>query len=429
MPSANIGNLQKQRWLRLSAKDDEDPFMSGDESLKRVTKIITAGYMAALGLLAALTLGIHFLLNEAVDQLQHAGKVVNVAGAQRMLSQRIYWLTEEMLDKPGSPALLEQAIDRFESSHRALLYGDFNSGLPDTVSEALRDYYFEEPHNVDQKVREYVNLARSALQIGVDEVLVEDMRALAATDLLASLDAAVQAYEDQANQNVARLQQVQTLSVIAVILVLLLEAVFIFRPLVSRVKLYATRLYDLATRDPMTGLSNRRHFLDAATRSLRERARHKFPVSLIMFDIDRFKSVNDTYGHQTGDDVIVRTSDLATELTRDPDVVGRLGGEEFAILLSHTDLEGAQTLAERLRQEIEKDGLAVADAPDGRLFWTVSGGVVEVQDDETVEQAISRADLLLYDAKRGGRNQMRADPNQGPDATAALGNAVASPAE
>ena len=92
--------------------------MSGADSLKRMTVLITAGYVLALGLLAGLTIGIHVLLNQAVTELQHAGKVVNVAGAQRMLSQRIYWLTEELAHGTGDLEALESAINRFETSHR-----------------------------------------------------------------------------------------------------------------------------------------------------------------------------------------------------------------------------------------------------------------------------------------------------------------------
>ncbi len=383
--------------------------MSGADSLKRMTVLITAGYVLALGLLAGLTIGIHVLLNQAVTELQHAGKVVNVAGAQRMLSQRIYWLTEELAHGTGDLEALESAINRFETSHRSLIYGDLAAGLPPGVSEDLRVYYFEEPHDLDVKVRHYIELARSGLVLGVDSTLVEDMRPMAAADLLESLDAAVQAYENQVSANVSQLQDVQSLSVAAVIIVLTLEAVFIFRPLVGRVRRYAGQLYDLATRDAMTGLLNRRSFMEFANHSERERRRNPFPISMVMFDIDHFKAVNDTYGHATGDEVIVRTASLAEEIGRDADLTARIGGEEFVVLLPHTDLDGARIMAERLRSRIEAD---MVDAPSGSstdsIRWTVSLGAVELQDNESIEAGLVRADGLLYEAKNGGRNQVRA---------------------
>jgi diguanylate cyclase (GGDEF)-like protein len=383
--------------------------MSGEDSLKRMTVIITTGYILALGLLAALTIGIHLLLNQAVTELQHAGKVVNVAGAQRMLSQRIYWMTEELGHGTGDPEALTAAIDRFENSHRSLIYGDLAAGLPRGVSEDLRAYYFEKPHDLDVKVRQYIDLARSGLVLGVDEYLVEEMRPMAAADLLESLDAAVQAYENQVSENVAQLQDVQSLSVAAVILVLTLEAVFIFRPLVGRVRRYAAQLYDLATRDSMTGLLNRRTFMEIANRSERERRRNPFPISIVMFDIDHFKAVNDTYGHAIGDDVIVRTASLAEEIGRDADLAARIGGEEFVVLLPHTELEGARIMAERLRVQIEADTVAApSGAPNKQVRWTISLGAVELADGETIEAGMIRADALLYEAKNGGRNQVRA---------------------
>lgn len=383
--------------------------MSGEDSLKRMTVVITAGYILALGLLAGLTIGIHLLLNEAVTDLQHAGKVVNVAGAQRMLSQRIYWMTEELGHGTGDPEALETAINRLESNHRSLIYGNLAAGLPPGVSENLREYYFEEPHNLDVKVRQYIELARSGLILGVDEALVEDMRPMAAADLLESLNAAVQAYEMQVTENVGQLQQVQSLSVAAVIIVLTLEAMFIFRPLVGRVRRYAGQLYDLATRDAMTGLLNRRTFMEFANRSERERRRTPFPISMVMFDIDHFKAVNDTYGHATGDEIIVRTANLAEEIGRDADLAARIGGEEFVVLLPHTDLDGARIMAERLRERVAADEV---DAPAGTtkppIRWTISLGAVELQDNESIEAGMARVDALLYEAKNGGRNQVRA---------------------
>lgn len=258
-------------------------------------------------------------------------------------------------------------------------------------------------------MRHYIELARSALILGVDETLVEDMRPMAAADLLESLDAAVQAYEDQVSANVGQLQDVQSLSVAAVIIVLTLEAVFIFRPLVGRVRRYAGQLYELATRDAMTGLLNRRTFMEFANRSERERRRTPFPISMVMFDIDHFKAVNDTYGHATGDEVIVRTAALAEEIGRDADLAARIGGEEFVVLLPHTDLDGARMMAERLRSRIESDAIgAPSGSSSDSIRWTVSLGAVELHDHESIEAGLVRADTQLYAAKNGGRNQVRA---------------------
>ena len=199
------------------------------------------------------------------------------------------------------------------------------------------------------------------------------------------------------------------MSVAAVIIVLTLEAIFIFRPLVGRVRRYAGQLYDLATRDAMTGLLNRRTFMEFANRSERERRRTPFPISMVMFDIDHFKAVNDTYGHATGDDVIVRTAALAEEVGRDADLTARIGGEEFVVLLPHTDLDGARIMAERLRSRIEADEVdAPSSSSTGLIRWTVSLGAVELQDNESIEAGLIRADALLYEAKNGGRNQVRA---------------------
>jgi diguanylate cyclase (GGDEF)-like protein/PAS domain S-box-containing protein len=161
------------------------------------------------------------------------------------------------------------------------------------------------------------------------------------------------------------------------------------------------RLEALANTDPLTGVSNRRAFLERAEQELAEARRYGNPLSAAMIDIDRFKALNDRFGHAIGDQVLQQVArQLATTL-RKPDIFARWGGEEFICLLPHTDATLAQSAAERLRRAIE----ALEAAASARV--TVSIGVTSlVSADSEIETLIDRADQALYEAKRAGRNKV-----------------------
>lgn len=160
-----------------------------------------------------------------------------------------------------------------------------------------------------------------------------------------------------------------------------------------------------ATRDPLTGLMNRRAFMREASLAFARRQRTKNASALLMLDIDHFKRVNDTWGHQAGDEVIRAFADEIRSHTRKTDISCRYGGEEFVLFLEDTDQEGAQMLAERIRA-----GMAARRFQfDGDAFnVTTSGGVYVVSGDALValSDAIDRADTALYAAKEGGRDRV-----------------------
>jgi diguanylate cyclase (GGDEF)-like protein len=158
----------------------------------------------------------------------------------------------------------------------------------------------------------------------------------------------------------------------------------------------------LAQRDGLTGLANRRTLLAHAQRERVRALRYQQPVSLVMLDLDLFKQLNDSHGHAAGDRALKHVAELCRQLLRESDVAGRIGGEEFALVLANTDAAGALQLAERLRERLA--GSATPDWPAGGL--TASFGVAQHQaSDATLEIWFARADQALYVAKHGGRNR------------------------
>jgi diguanylate cyclase (GGDEF)-like protein/putative nucleotidyltransferase with HDIG domain len=154
-----------------------------------------------------------------------------------------------------------------------------------------------------------------------------------------------------------------------------------------------------ALRDPLTGVYNRRFFFEALDKEVARRERYGSPVSLVIFDIDDFKSINDTFGHAVGDDALRKVTQIASDLIRPIDSFARLGGEEFGLLLPETQQLDALLVADRLRAAIARQEVI----PDRRV--TLSGGVASCpQDALTAEDLEQRADAALYWAKRNGKN-------------------------
>lgn len=164
----------------------------------------------------------------------------------------------------------------------------------------------------------------------------------------------------------------------------------------------ARRAQELANTDPLTGLANRRHAMSEIDRAIMLARKHDTPVSLLVFDLDHFKEVNDRHGHVAGDRVLAKVARLAQFVAPDGDMVARFGGEEFVVLLHGADMQAASTFAEQLRWTIES-GSEVEDV--GGV--TASIGYATFDPADTSLTLFARADAALYEAKSAGRNQVR----------------------
>ncbi len=168
------------------------------------------------------------------------------------------------------------------------------------------------------------------------------------------------------------------------------------------------RLHELALTDPLTGLRNRRHFIQWAQRELDLADRHDLPVAMLLLDIDHFKLINDAHGHAVGDHVLVEIGKRCTATLRGTDLLARWGGEEFIALLPNTPEPLAQALAERLRGAV---AAAIALPQGGTVQATVSVGVAGrgagARPLVTLDALTQAADRALYDAKRQGRDRVR----------------------
>ncbi|QHC49077.1 diguanylate cyclase [Billgrantia tianxiuensis] len=168
------------------------------------------------------------------------------------------------------------------------------------------------------------------------------------------------------------------------------------------------RLRQLSRTDELTGLYNRRYFMRRLLQELARYRRYLRPTSVVLFDFDHFKRINDTHGHPAGDQVLVKVSKLLRERLRTNDIPARLGGEEFALLLPETELEEAGEVAEKVRQLVLDQ---VFTSEEGHRFEvSITCGVSAFHGiEETVEGILHRADQNLYQGKRAGRNRVMVD--------------------
>lgn len=162
------------------------------------------------------------------------------------------------------------------------------------------------------------------------------------------------------------------------------------------------RLYRQAHRDSLTGLANRGSIVGFLNREAESSREHSSALSVILMDLDKFKRINDTYGHAVGDEVLINFSQLLINTSRAEDFVGRYGGEEFLMVLSATDANTASSVAHRLRKSCHQQQIQLLDGDS--IGYTTSAGVATLRPDETVEQMMKRVDDALYQAKGDGRD-------------------------
>lgn len=163
----------------------------------------------------------------------------------------------------------------------------------------------------------------------------------------------------------------------------------------------SNQLTKLAKTDPLTSIYNRRGFFAKAETEFNRSIRYKHPLSILLFDIDNFKKINDTYGHQMGDEILTTFARTVSSLLRESDIFGRYGGDEYIAVLCETDYESAKITAERIRNEIARTAVT---CNGNQVNFTVSIGIGSLSDNLTLSEIIKQADIALYESKNKGKN-------------------------
>ena len=185
-------------------------------------------------------------------------------------------------------------------------------------------------------------------------------------------------------------------------MVLIGVGAMVFNPMFKRIEAQEQELHKLAYIDPLANCHNRRSFLTYANTTFERSRRYKHTFAILFIDIDRFKDINDNYGHAIGDKAIKEMTRICLENIRDSDILGRIGGDEFGIILQECGLEYAIQTAEKLRKRISDH---IVSSKLGAIKFSISVGAATVEECDTgVDDTLKRADRNLYKAKRTGRN-------------------------
>jgi diguanylate cyclase (GGDEF)-like protein len=381
------------------------------------TRTLTIYYSTALTIVALLSLVCHFILAGELRVSQGSAAMINVSGRQRMLSQRMAGMAAEYrLGIPGAREELLASTAEFEDGHRRLLASLDSNGVSSSEAKSLYTSYWGGESSLDARCRDFIATARRLAAMPASDPasapLLNKMAEEARRPLLAGLDEVVSIRQRQAEERMWMLDRIQWGILIVILATLFLEALAIFRPMVHRIVGYNSELLRLATTDALTGASNRRSFLASGNAETERTIRSGAPLSVMLLDIDRFKSINDTYGHAAGDQVLVAVARVLARELRSADVLGRIGGEEFAILLPDTSIETAAQVGERLREAVAATEVFYEGAP---LSVTVSIGAIQVAAQSGgFVAAMSAADIAMYRAKQGGRNRVIVDRTTSP---------------
>lgn len=382
---------------------------------------LTRSYILAFSIIAALTIFSHFLIENITFRQLEAANLSQTVGRQRALLQQSiiyagsYYTTGEQLDLD----YLLTAVGELEEGYKYMrreslernLFGGYTSDVLYKAYHIKSEYGAHETEQFIKLVRDFAGYSLEG-QEDVRKKAYDRITGNMSRSLIISHDLMLENFQAESLKTISDAYGLQTMSATIILIVLLLEAMFIFRPLVRKIAAYHEMLMREALEDHLTGLYNRRAFTKQVNMALAGARRSGASVAMVLTDIDHFKSVNDTHGHAAGDFILQSFAGLLNTTFRAGDIVGRVGGEEFAIMIPDADIDFVVRIMERFRKLVEDTECDFRDERGNRkrLKITSSFGVV-IGDAQswTVEALMAEADKRLYAAKHAGRNQVIAE--------------------
>lgn len=387
-------------------------FVQADDR-ERFGRKITLRHTATIAVIALLAIAGCLTLGRAVAIQRSAATAIELTGRQQGLSQRIASFTAQYaLGNTAVRGDLRSAVDAFETTHWRLVAGDSAAGIRSVIADApLHARYFDGSAPLDAAATAYIAQARQVLILSPHDPALAAHTVLifgaAQAALLDELGGTMRFRQERIDSQLALLRLVAVAICILVLATVLGSALAVFRPMARRIVALTRDVRELkgiATTDPLTGMLNVRSFQARGAIEVQKARRYQRPLSLLMIDADQLPAIEATYGTLGGETVLKSLTSSFCDGTRVSDLIARVDAERFAILLPETDSQGAELLAERLRQKVGDLKMNVAD---GAVRCTISVGVAAAEKDASfLWSTFRRADEALHEAKMRGRNRV-----------------------
>lgn len=397
----------------------------------------TGRYLLAVLIIAVLSTSAYYTLQSALSDSDATAYIVNLSGRQRMLSQHIALDTHRFNNAQQSHSSISDQrlsqmrknITDMRKANMQLSSGVLSNHRQVDVSDAIQEMYFGKM-KLYERVNNYLDIAQKLQKTTSDERRLSYLNSIdkQSEQLLIDLNKAVQQYQTEGEDRLARINDLELIVWIATLIALLLEVIFIFKPMTrliiasqkaqdrtlenleeiiklrtKNLEIANKKLKELATRDPLTKLKNRLTLESDVEKLVKKSQQHQIPFALGVIDVDFFKRVNDTLGHTAGDYVLKELANLMAKGTREYDHLYRAGGEEFVLLLNRAQLHEANAIFEKIRTLIEAHKF---EYEGHSINITISVGVFHssLLKMTRVQDIIIAADQALYRAKKAGRN-------------------------
>lgn len=359
-------------------------------------------YVLVFTSLAGWALFAYITTTQIIKNQQNYAHIINVSGKQRVLSQKIALIANRYYETRN-----EKDKERLISLHENMKADHVHILTMHVKSELTTSIYYEKPKQLNEKVKYFLDVVSSFIQDD-DLSLLYKIESLSMS-LFPILNDAVNGFENDSEIKTKKLLDRMLFILVGTLITLILEAVFIVAPSIKHarrkedelnnlVKERTVELEKLSVTDQLTKLYNRRKTDETLSNEIERVKRSNNSFSIILLDIDKFKNVNDTYGHQVGDDVLKSIAKLLMLNVRKVDILGRWGGEEFLIIDAESNPKNVLEFAEKIRKAIEDHVFEKV----GQV--TCSFGITYYVDGDTESSILARSDKALYIAKDSGRN-------------------------
>lgn len=370
-------------------------------------------YLGVLAFIALLIAASVLAIDHIAAEESLMTELGETGSRQQLLSERIvhltleYAATNDISSRKEVVGMIEQSLTSFDKTHQLLIRGELENGHVVEFSEKIDDIFFGPPIFLDEKARIFIYNTREVLLRDWTPELIssfyfEELRSATLSDLHSNLEILGAQYSSNGRERIVRLRIIAATLLGSIIVVLFGVGFFVFRPLFQRITDQEQELKRLAFIDPLTNCHNRRSFLTRAETEFERSRRYQHSFSILYLDIDHFKIINDSFGHTVGDLAIKQLTEIFLDSIRDSDILGRLGGDEFGIVLQESSLEKAVLIAEKLRLNVEQ---FVCSGELSGVKFSISIGVASlIPDDANAYDTLKRADLNLYKSKNAGRN-------------------------